>query len=89
MPKRKVCSVETAFKLEENRKRAVFENPPVPSEEREINVANALKWHSWGWNKVDCYSKAGIGKNTFVRSAINTAIDINMKVALDSASVRN
>ena len=67
MSKRNVLSVETAAKLEENRRRAVFENPPDPSEEKEVNVVNALKWHSWGWNKVDCYSKAGVGKKTFGR----------------------
>ena len=70
MPKRKMCSVETAAKLEENRRRDVFENPPDPSQEKDVNISNALKWHSWGWSKIDSYSKAGIGKKTFGRSAI-------------------
>ena len=70
MPKRKVCSVETAAVLEDSRRRDVSDKPPVPSREKDVNILNALKWHSWGWSKFDSYSKAGIGKKTFGRSAI-------------------
>ena len=82
MPKRKVFSIETAAKLEENRRRAVFENPPDPSEEKEVNMANAIKWHSWGWSKVDCYSKAGVAKKTFGRSVIKVHL-ILLQYAID------
>ena len=57
-----MCSAETAAKLEESRRRDVFENSPDPSQEKDVNMANALKWHSGGWNKGDCYLKAGAGK---------------------------
>ena len=70
MSKKKVCSAETAAKLEESRRREVFENPPDPSQERDVNIANALKWHSWGWSKVDSYSKAEVGKKIFGRLVI-------------------
>ena len=70
MPKRKVCSVETAAELEDSRRRDVYDNPPDPSEAKDVNILNTLKWHSWGWSKFDSYSKAGIGKKTFGRSAI-------------------
>ena len=67
MSKKKVCSAETAAKLEESRRRDVFENPLDPSQEKDVNMANALKWHSGGWNKGDCYSRAGVGKKSFWR----------------------
>ena len=76
MSKKKVCSAETAAKLEESRRRDVFENPPDPSLEKDLNMANALKWYSWGWNKVDCYSKAGVGKKSFGRLAIKLQLNL-------------
>ena len=76
MSKKKVFSAETAAKLEESRRRDVFENPPDPSLKKDVNMANALKWHSWGWNKVDCYSKAGVGKKSFGRLAIKLQLNL-------------
>ena len=65
-----MCSVETAVELEDSRRRDVFDNPPDPSQEKDVNSLNALKWHGWSWSKFESYSKAGTGKKTFGRSAI-------------------
>ena len=75
MSKKKVCSAETAAKLEESRRRDVFENPPDPSLEKDLNMANALKWYSWGWNKVDMFvSKLAKRDHKTLWNSLKTAI---------------
>ena len=37
------------LRIEEERE-AIYDNPPNPSDDVEINVTNALKWHlKWEW----------------------------------------
>ena len=68
MPKRKGFAAMSEFEKENFRRKEVFNNPPPASRDNAINMANALKWHSWGWTKVDAYTKAGVSKKNFKRS---------------------
>ena len=61
----------TAEQVEERRRKAVFEMPPSPSPIKATNMANALKWHSWGWSMIDAYTKAGVSKKSFKRYRLN------------------
>ena len=49
-----MCSAETAAKLEESRRRDVFENSPDPSQENDVNMAKL-------WNGI-----AGVGTKVTV-----------------------
>ena len=71
MPKRKGVAAMTAEQVEERRRKAVFEMPPSPSPIKATNMANALKWHSWGWSMIDAYTKAGVSKKSFKRYRLN------------------
>lgn len=53
---------------EERRRKDVYNSPPSPSFDKATNMANALKWHAWGWSIVDSYTKAGVSKKNFRRS---------------------
>jgi hypothetical protein len=53
MPKRKGFAFITEVEKEEKRKKDVYNNPPAISIDKAVNMANALKWHTWGWTKVD------------------------------------
>jgi hypothetical protein len=74
MLKNKGVSAVSAVELENRRREKVRENPPSPSADKDVNKANALKWHSWGWSKVDAYTKAGVSKKSFKRSGISQDI---------------
>jgi hypothetical protein len=67
MPKRKGFAFMTEVEKEEKRKKDVFNNPPAISIDKAVNMANALKWHTWGWTMVDAYTKAGVSKKNFKR----------------------
>ena len=71
MPKRKGVAAMTAEQVEERRRKAVFEIPPSPCPIKATNMANALKWHSWGWSMIDAYTKAGVSKKSFKRYRLN------------------
>ena len=51
--------------LEKRRQKAVFDDPPPPSSVKAENMANAIKWHTWGWSMVDAYTRAGVSKKSF------------------------
>ena len=67
MPKRKGFAALTDEQLEVRRRKAVFDKPPSPDTDKTVNMTNALKWRSWGWNMVDAYTKAGVSKKSFKR----------------------
>jgi hypothetical protein len=51
---------------EEMARMKVFETPPPPSDDPEVNVSNALKWHlDWGWMKKKAYTAAGLTPSKF------------------------
>lgn len=54
---------------ENKRREKIHNNPPPPSLDKAINMANALKWRTWGWSIVDAYTKAGVSKKSFKRSS--------------------
>ena len=68
MPKRRGYGALSENEREENRRKDIYNNPPSPSPNKAANMANALKWHAWGWSMVDSYTKAGVSKKTFRRS---------------------
>ena len=67
MPKRRGFAAMTEFQMEERRRKDVYNNPPPPSINKAANMANALKWHAWGWSMIDSYTKAGVSKKAFKR----------------------
>ena len=67
MPKRRGFAAMSEVQLEERRRKDIFNNPPLPSLDKAANMANALRWHAWGWSMVDSYTKAGVSKKCFKR----------------------
>ena len=67
MPKRRGFAALSDIEIEERRRKEVYNNPPSPSLDKALNMANALKWHAWGWSMVDSYTKAGVSKKNFRR----------------------
>ena len=82
MPKKRGFAAMSDVEREDRRRKDVFSNPPSPSSDKAANMANALKWHAWGWSMVDSYTKAGVSKKNFKRLAISHLM-IQLRVCIN------